>query len=382
MAVEWAMKSLIGAKFIILMALVQLVYTVVNVLNKLAAHDQMNLRILVAYRMTFAAAATVPPSLVFESRKSGPEITWRVILLASVIALLGGTLNLNMYVASLAMTSATFASAMTNLVPAITFLLAAIFRLEKWGTAKLVGTLIEICGAAVLTFYKGVEINILPVIIDFMHHDHGKTSSLHHNNILGVVLVVCYCFSAALSLIIHDKLTKIYPYPWTSTALISFMALVQSVVFALCTERDMSHWRLGWDVRLLAVAFSGIFASGLATVVVAWCVQLKGPLFVSVFSPLTFVFVAISGSLVLDEKLHLGSIIGFVLIVGGLLVMLWGKSKETTEMLTTIETPLDHSANIEEAIEMANPVETDTDFFPTVISCCDDSPTFIPATYN
>ncbi|CAM8937692.1 unnamed protein product [Rhodiola kirilowii] len=335
------------AKFIVLMALVQFVHSAVNVLNKLAAaDDDMNLmRILVAYIMMFAAATTVPPSLVFEIRKSFPKITWRVIVLSSVIALLGETLNLNMYVAS---TSSTFASAMTNLVPVITFLLAASFRLEKWGTAKLViGTLIEFCGAAVLTFYKGVEINILPVIIDFMHHDHGLQ---HHNNILGVV---CYCFSTALSLIIHDKLTKIYPYPWTSTALISLMALVQSVVFALCTERDMSQWRLGWDIRLLAVAFSGIFAYGLAKVVVAYCVQLKGPLFVSVFSPLTFVFVAIAGSLVLDEKLHLGSIIGFILIVGGLLVMIWGKSKETTQVLTNVET-VDHSANIEEEIEMAN----------------------------
>ncbi|CAM8944947.1 unnamed protein product [Rhodiola kirilowii] len=345
----WLKRGLNEAKFIVLMALVQFVHSAaVNVLNKLAAaDDDMNLmRILVAYRMMFAAAATIPPSLVFEIRKGFPKITWRVIVLASVIALLGETLNLNMYVAS---TSSTFASAMTNLVPVITFLLAASFRLEKWGTAKLViGTLIEICGAAVLTFYKGVEINILPVdIIDFMHHDHGLQ---HHNNILGVV---CYCFSTALSLIIRDKLSKIYPYPWTSTALISFMALVQSVVFALCTESDMSQWRLGWDIRLLAVIISGIFASGLAMVLVTWCVQLKGPLFVSVFSPLTFVLVAIAGSLVLDEKLHLGSIIGFILIVGGLLVMIWGKSKETTQVLTNVET-VDHTANIEEAIEIAN----------------------------
>ncbi|CAM8941525.1 unnamed protein product [Rhodiola kirilowii] len=350
MAVDaaWLKRGLNEAKFIVLMALVQFVHSAVNVLNKLAAaDDDMNLmRILVAYIMMFAAATTVPPSLVFEIRKSFPKITWRVIVLASVIALLGETLNLNMYVAS---TSSTFASAMTNLVPVITFLLAASFRLEKWGTAKLViGTLIEICGAAVLTFYKGVEINILPVdIIDFMHHDHGLQ---HHNNILGVV---CYCFSTALSLIIRDKLSKIYPYPWTSTALISFMALVQSVVFALCTESDMSQWRLGWDIRLLAVIISGIFASGLAMVLVTWCVQLKGPLFVSVFSPLTFVLVAIAGSLVLDEKLHLGSIIGFILIVGGLLVMIWGKSKETTQVLTNVET-VDHTANIEEAIEIAN----------------------------
>ncbi|KAL7206016.1 hypothetical protein ACSBR2_018851 [Camellia fascicularis] len=50
----------------------------------------------------------------------------------------------------------------------------------------------------------------------------------------------------------------------------------------------------------------------------AWCVQIKGSLFVSVFSPL-LVLAAIAGSLLLDEKLHLGSVLGAVVI---------GKSKE------------------------------------------------------
>ena len=47
-------------------------------------------------------------------------------------------------------------------------------------------------------------------------------------------------------------------------------------------------------------------ASGIAVVFTAWCVRLRGPLFVSVFNPLMLVLVAIAGSLVLNEKLHLG----------------------------------------------------------------------------
>ncbi|GMP39158.1 hypothetical protein CsSME_00010108 [Camellia sinensis var. sinensis] len=60
----------------------------------------------------------------------------------------------------------------------------------------------------------------------------------------------------------------------------------------------------------------------------AWCVQMRGPLFVSVFSPLMLVLVAIAGSLLLDEKLHLGSVIGAGVIVCGLYMVLWGKGKE------------------------------------------------------
>ncbi|OWM84940.1 hypothetical protein CDL15_Pgr027727 [Punica granatum] len=40
------------------------------------------------------------------------------------------------------------------------------------------------------------------------------------------------------------------------------------------------------------------------------------------------VLVALAGSMVLDEKLHLGSVLGAGLIVCGLYMVLWGKGKE------------------------------------------------------
>jgi drug/metabolite transporter (DMT)-like permease len=46
--------------------------------------------------------------------------------------------------------------------------------------------------------------------------------------------------------------------------------------------------------------------SGLMVTLIAWCVRMRGPLFVSVFNPLMLVLVAIMSSLLLDEKLHLG----------------------------------------------------------------------------
>ena len=47
-------------------------------------------------------------------------------------------------------------------------------------------------------------------------------------------------------------------------------------------------------------------ASGLVYTFMTCCVQMRGPLFVSVFNPLMLVLVAIAGSLVLEEELHMG----------------------------------------------------------------------------
>lgn len=51
-------------------------------------------------------------------------------------------------------------------------------------------------------------------------------------------------------------MTKRYPCHYSSTALMSLMASIQSVVFALCKERDWNQWKLGWDIRLLAALYT------------------------------------------------------------------------------------------------------------------------------
>ncbi|KAM7470422.1 hypothetical protein LguiA_008605 [Lonicera macranthoides] len=325
-----------GFKPTLIMVLVQTMFAGANVFFKLAANDGMNLRILVAYRFLFASAFMIPLALYVE-RKKRPKMTRIVLVQAFFCGLLGGVLAQNMYVMSLALTSASFASAMTNLIPAITFIMAIIFRLEKlgWrtaaGKAKVLGTLVGLGGAMILTFYKGPRIN-LSTNVDLLHKSQtpGHVAPTHKSGqmLLGSLLSLGSCICYALWLILQAKMAERYPCPYSTTALMVFFGSFQGVIFAICTQSNWSQWQLGWNIRLLTVAYTGIVASGLMFTLVAWCVHMRGPLFVSVFNPLMLVLVTIAGTLVLDEKLHLGSIIGAVLIVCGLYVVLWGKGKE------------------------------------------------------
>ncbi|XP_059654739.1 WAT1-related protein At1g68170-like [Cornus florida] len=326
-----------GSRPTIMMVVVQIAFAGMNVFYKLAANDGMNMRVLVAYRFMFAAAFIVPLALYVE-RNRRPKLTWMVVLQAFLCGLFGGSLAQNLYAESLVLTSATFVSAMINLVPAITFVMAISIGLERLGfgtaagKAKLVGTVIGISGAMLLTFYKGVEINLWSTNFDLLHHHDGHVAVQGHpksgNRVLGAFLVVCSCFSIALGLIIQAKMVQKYPCHYSSTALISVMGAIQATIFALCVEKDWTQWKLGWNIRLMTIFYSGIVATGLTITLTAWCVRMRGPLFASVFSPLMLVLVAIACSLLLDEKLHLGSVLGAVVIVFGLYVVLWGKGKE------------------------------------------------------
>ncbi|GAU24132.1 hypothetical protein TSUD_83670 [Trifolium subterraneum] len=221
-----------------------------------------------------------------EVSRKRPKMTWRVFNLSLLSGLFAGLLFQNLFYGALVLAQATLVSAIYNLVPSITFVLAVSFGLEKlnWGAAtgkaKVAGTILGLAGALLLIFYKGFEFDIWPFAINLL--DPNKSQTEHVTD--------------------------------TTSELLGFIV-----------ERDLNEWKLGWDVRLITVTFSGILASGVMLLVMAWVVQTKGPLYASAFNPLMLLFVAFVASMILDEKLNLGSILGGALIVCGLYTVLWGK---------------------------------------------------------
>ncbi|XP_057788901.1 WAT1-related protein At1g25270-like [Salvia miltiorrhiza] len=336
-------KILDGLKPMMMMVTVQLALTGVNILYKMVANNGVSLPILIAYRFLFAAATVIPLALVLE-RKSRPKLTWKIILQAFACALFGGSMAQNLYAESLVLTSATFAAAISNLIPAITLILAVIFRLEALGLkamagkAKLMGTFFSIGGAMLLTFYKGPKVNFLSTNIDLLHKSQtseGHVAAAHHSSgsmVLGLLLALACCFSISVGLIVQTKMSESYPCHYSSTALIAAIGSVQAIVYAVCIERDRSKWKLGWNLTLLTAAYMGVLASGIMWVFIMLCVRMRGPLYVSVFNPLLLVLVALAGSLFLNEKLYLGSVVGAAVIVCGLYLVLWGKGKEMKKM--------------------------------------------------
>ncbi|CAI9098500.1 OLC1v1035162C1 [Oldenlandia corymbosa var. corymbosa] len=329
-----------GWKPTVIMVLVQLIYAWMNIFLKLAAHDGMDLRVAVTYRFVFGAASLVPVAFFFE-RKVRPKLTCKVVFFAFLSGLFGGALGQNLYLESLVLTSVTFISAMNNLVPATTFLLAVSLRLEslKWhtraGKAKLLGTIIGIGGAMLFTFYKGPNITIWKTDVNILnimssHHRHRASRKTQGSNqILGSILAFLCCLSFSLWLIFQGKAAQCYPCPLSFAAVMVVMALVLNLIATSCLQRDWKEWKLGWNIRLIAVAFSGLLGTTVVYSLITIAIAMRGPLFVSAFNPLILVIVAIVGSLVLEEDLHLGSLLGGILIVCSLYFICWGKSKES-----------------------------------------------------
>ncbi|WVZ87785.1 hypothetical protein U9M48_034368 [Paspalum notatum var. saurae] len=341
------------AKPVAAMVVVQVMFAGVNIFYKLAVSDGMDMRVLVAYRYLFASAFLAPLAYFIE-RKRRTKLTWRVVLLSFICGLTGGSLAQNLYISGMKLTSATFASATTNLIPGVTFVLALIFRYERLairtvsGQAKVAGTLLGVGGAMLLTLYKGADVTPWHSSINLLGSGGATTTTTNNNNgggvVMGSLLCISSCFFYALWLILQARLSAEYPFHYSTTALMCVMSTLQSLALALCYDRDAARWRLGLDVRLLSVVYTGVLASGVMLVVLSWCVKRRGPLFASVFNPLMLLVVALLSSLLLGERLYLGTALGAVLIVMGLYAVLWGKGRETTptEVAKVRELPTDH----------------------------------------
>jgi hypothetical protein len=162
---------------------------------------------------------------------------------------------------------------------------------------------------------------------------------------------------------VQSALLKEYPNRMLVTATQCVFSMMQSFVVAVVAERgDMSKWKLRCDITLVAVLYvviisriylltyilieyffyyclffsdscmlcyrQGFVVTGLSHYLQAWCMELKGPVFLAMTNPLCFVFTIFSSSFFLGEIVHLGSILGGALLVAGLYSVHWGKLKE------------------------------------------------------
>ncbi|AEE84988.1 nodulin MtN21 /EamA-like transporter family protein [Arabidopsis thaliana] len=239
-----------------------------SVIAKYALDYGLSPRIFVAARLVIAFSILSPLALVFERP----------------------LLEQNLYYTGMQLTTPTFTSGMFNLLPAITFVMACIFRLEKVaihshrGKAKVLGTCVAVAGAMLMTFWRG---QVIPLPWNSLLH--AKKIHRHDEDILrGGLMLVCSCLSWSFYVILQRnklKALKLHPN-------VTVLDVSQQQRFTLLG---------GWHRRR-----------------------------VSIFNPINLIATAVISSVVLSEQMFVGRIIGAFVIIIGISFVLWGKMGEQT----------------------------------------------------
>uniref|UniRef100_A0A0D9UY44 WAT1-related protein n=1 Tax=Leersia perrieri TaxID=77586 RepID=A0A0D9UY44_9ORYZ len=274
----------------VIVIVIHVIFTGLYVVSKAAFDHGMNTFIYIFYRQAFAS----------------------VLLLLLAINLERNTISLNVNNLGLKYTTSTVQAATAN---------SEVIRLRTLpGAAKVAGVGLCLAGVLVIAFYAG------PAIGPVNHHrafGGGGQRGKGKKWMLGTVPAG----SVHRDMVAVDRADG-YPSKLLATALQCTLSAAQSLPLAAAVEHDQAAWRLRFDAGLLAVAYSGVFVTGVSYYLQAWCIEKKGPVFLAMSYPLSFVFTIFFSSFILGEVVHLGSVVGGVLMVAGLYSVLWGKSKE------------------------------------------------------
>ncbi|KAK6233628.1 hypothetical protein QUC31_006034 [Theobroma cacao] len=221
-------------------------YAGMNIITKVSLNRGMSHYVLVVYRHAFATAVIAPFALIFE-RRGQSKITFPVFMQIFILALLG---------------------------------MEKIDVKKVRCQAKIVGTLVTVAGAMLMTLNKG------PIVELFW------TKSIHPRHSTG-----------------------------TDTAGTTDKDWVKGSILLIIAT-------LAWASLFV---LQGIVTSSISYYVQGMVIKKRGPVFATAFSPLMMIIVAIMGSFILAEKIFLGGVIGAIWIVIGLYSVLWGKHKENKE---------------------------------------------------
>ncbi|KAF9600880.1 hypothetical protein IFM89_013787 [Coptis chinensis] len=356
------------------MVVIDFALAIVNLLLKKVLDEGMDHLVLITYRTSSAAILLAPIAYFWERlviisfepcktndayiafRKSRPNLTAGILCHLFLSALIGATLTQYFFLLGIHYTSATFACAFINIIPVITFVIALPFGLEtldiksKTGRAKMLGTMVCVGGAMLLTLYKGIPLTN-------MSHSKAAASSTFHMNAsnshekshrwtTGSIALIAGALVWSSWFLVQAKISKRFPCQYSSTAIMNFFGALQTSLLSLIVHRDISIWNLKGKSEILTVLYAGMVGSGLCFVGMSWCVKKKGPLFTAAFSPLIQIIVAMFDFTILHEQLHLGSVLGSIFVIIGLYILLWGKSREAK---ACVAKPLE--ATIEEGDE-------------------------------
>ncbi|XVE52714.1 hypothetical protein DITRI_Ditri02bG0145400 [Diplodiscus trichospermus] len=304
------------------------------IVAKYALNKGMSQHVLVVYRFAIATLVLAPFAIVFD-RKVRPKMTLSVFVQIVLLGLLEPAIDQNLYYTGIKYTTATVATALCNVLPAFVFVLAWVCRLEKVNMrkmhcqAKILGTIGTVGGAMIMTLVNGPMLPLPWTKVNNQHQSTNIAATTKENPLKGVLMILIGCICWACFVILQTITLRSYPAELSLTTLICFVGAIEGAVVALVMEKgNASAWSIHWDSKLFAAVYSGIICSGVAYYIGAIVIQAKGPVFFAAFNPLTMVLVAIMSSFIFSEIMYLGRVIGAIVIVFGLYLVLWGKSKD------------------------------------------------------
>ncbi|XP_021721635.1 WAT1-related protein At3g28050-like isoform X1 [Chenopodium quinoa] len=192
---------------------------------------------------------------------------------------------------------------------------------------KLIGTIVSISGAFVVIFYQGLPISsIFPSPTKPSLHSLMQLQN-QPNWVVGGAFLSMSCLLLSFAYVTKTWIARDYP---SEVLIILITFIFETIIVSIVTlfvENDASVWTPTIGIELVSILF-GAVTFGSLNIVDTWACRVKGPVFIAMFKPLQMIIAVVLGALFLGDVLHLGSVIGGLIIAVGFYTLIKGKSEE------------------------------------------------------
>ncbi|TVU09608.1 hypothetical protein EJB05_43092 [Eragrostis curvula] len=242
------------------MVAVQCIFAVSALWIKAVFRQGMNPMVLVVYRQGIATLVLAPITIMANRTKlKEMRLGWTGFFTVFVAAFIGATAFMNLCYEGLHLGSPSMATAMMNLTPAITFLMAATAGQERVNIreantiAKIFGTAICVGGAVTMALFKG------PNLLNFARDDllmllHSSSSKW----MIGALMLAGASCCWSLWLIMQGPICKLYMDPLTLSTWACLLSTLQSAMLAFFVLPNWSAWKINSLFVLSCCIFIGI----------------------------------------------------------------------------------------------------------------------------
>ncbi|ESQ32664.1 hypothetical protein EUTSA_v10004485mg [Eutrema salsugineum] len=319
-----------------------------NTLFKAATSKGLNSYAFLGYSYLLASLLLLPSPFLSNRSRSLPPLSFSILCKIGLLGLLGSMYVITGYI-GIKYSNPTLASAISNITPALTFILAVIFRMEKVSfkerssVAKVMGTILSLVGALVVVLYHGPRV-FLASSPPYKNHRRisPPLSSSNSDWIIGGCLLTIKDIFVSASFILQAHIMTEYPAAFTVSFFYTLCVSILTSLTGLAVENS-SIWIIRFDITLISIVTMGIFTP-VYYVIHSWTVRYKGPLYLAIFKPLSILIAVVMSAIFLGDSIYLGCLIGGVLITLGFYAVMWGKAnEENTRLLSLSEkekTPL------------------------------------------
>ncbi|KAM7525566.1 hypothetical protein LguiA_015468 [Lonicera macranthoides] len=300
------------------------------------------------------------PSFLKGRSKWPKKFTIKLLIQLVLISFGGVTLFQTLQLRGINLTSPATATAMPNLGPGFIFVIAWALGLEKvklsskYSKCKIVGTLLCVIGALIMSIMHSTisdhfetEPNLISPSDSPSHH---YNNSFNKDKIIGCVYLISAILVLSSVVVLQAATLGDFPAPISMCAITSLIGVVITGVVQLIQEHTIeTGWPLLSVQYLIGYSLLAGSISGACSSFSGWAMKKRGPVLVSMFSPIGSV-ISVILSLFLGDSIDLGSLLGMFVMFTGLYFVLWAKGKED------ISTRDNNNKNLESESDVEKPL--------------------------